>query len=67
MINTYTLECWAALFLYLMGCAMHAVGQFLFAVGQAEVRFALVILYIVSGIWDTLRGFCAEDEFEEVA
>ena len=66
MTNTYTLESWLYLLLYLFGIAAHYAGKILFYVGQAEFRFALVGLYILTEIWGTLKGLCREEEFENV-
>lgn len=57
------LECWLCLVLVVLGDVWKIIGKILFGIGQAEERFLLVFLYLVTEIWWTLRGFCEEEDY----
>lgn len=57
------LEGWLCLILVALGFVCKIIGKILFMIGQAEERFLLVILYLLTEIWGTLRGLCQEEEY----
>lgn len=57
------LEGWICLILVVLSDVCKFIGKILFGIGQAEERFLLVILYLSTEIWETLRGFCQEEKY----